>query len=118
MAGSKINLPPVQAPSPGRIVGRPVLVYEFPLSLDQQSLEVIVGVAALVARGSVAHFEIDDVVAGLVDQAVRVPGAALESRAHSRRKPPPALVGVKGRVPLEDVGELVLPGVRVSQRRD
>jgi hypothetical protein len=92
-------------------------VRELPLALDEDRLDVVVGIHALVARRAVADLEVDDLLDGLVQQVVRVAAAGLEPRAHAGRKRRAALVGLERRAALQDVDELVLPRMRVAQRR-
>jgi len=92
-------------------------VHELPLPVDPQRLQVIVRVAAYIARRSVSHFKVDNLFPGFVDQPVAVARTRPEPGTHARRELGSTFVSVKRRVPLEDVDELVLPGVSVAQRR-
>src|SRR5262249_14316055 len=67
-----------------RSIRRAVLVDELPLPIDHRCLEVVVWIAAFIARGPVAHFEVEDLFPGLVDQTVPVAGACPEAGTHPR----------------------------------
>src|SRR6266853_3084024 len=95
-----------------------VLVYELPLSLHEQGFEVVIWIASLVSRRSVADFEINDFFSCFVQQALSVTSTRFEARAHSRRELGSAFVGVQCRPPLQDVDEFVLPSVGVAKRRN
>src|SRR6266542_2036226 len=99
-----------------RSVRRAILVHKLPLPVDHQRLQVIVWVAAFVARRSVSHFKVDNLFLGFVDQSMAIARARLEPNTHARREPGSTFVGVKRWVPLQDVDELVLLGVSVAQR--
>lgn len=75
-------------------------MHKLPFPLDHQSLEVIVGIATFIARGSVSHFEINNISVGFVDQPMSVPGARFEAGTHTWRQPGPTFVGVERRVTL------------------
>src|SRR6185369_10413138 len=94
-----------------------ILAHKLPRSVDHQGLQVIVRVAAFVARRSVSDFKVDNLVPGFVDQVVAVAGSRLEARTHARREPRSTFVSVKRWVPLQDVDELVLLAVGVAQCR-
>src|SRR5690242_19415815 len=98
-------------------VRRPVLVHKLPVAVDYKRLQVIVRVAAFVAGRSVSHFEIDNLFLGLVDQSVAVASAGFEASAHTRRESGSTLVGVQGWMSLQNVDELVLLGMSMTQRR-
>ena len=100
-----------------RSVWRAVLVRHPPLAVDRHHGEVVVRVVHRVARGAIADFEIDDILAGLVDETMGVAGSRLEAGAHAGLKRRPAGVGDQGRAPFKDIDELVLLRVRVAQSR-
>jgi hypothetical protein len=87
----------------------------LPLAIDCRDLEVVVGVGHGIASGAIADFEIDDVVASLVHEAMGVAASCLEAGAHAGLKHCPSRVGKQGRAPFEDVNELVLLRVRTAQ---
>jgi hypothetical protein len=66
-----------------RSVWRPVLVRHPPLAVDRHHGEVVVGVVHRIARGPVADFEVDNVRAGFVDEAMAVAASGLEAGAHA-----------------------------------
>ena len=96
-------------------IRRTVLVDKFPLTLYQQCLEVFVGIRGTVVSCTIANFQIHNNSAGFVDQVMAIAGACLETRAHAWRKPGRALVRMQCGMTLQDVDELVLPGVRMPQ---
>ena len=101
----------------GALVRRAILVYKLPLSVNHQRLQVIVWVAAFITRRSVSDFEVDNFFLRFVDQPMAIAGASLESSTHVRRQSHLTFVSVKRGVPSHDVNELVLLGMRVTQRR-
>ena len=98
-------------------VRRSVLVNKRPRAVRQHSLEIVVGIAAFVTRRPVADFEVHDLFAGFVDQAVGVARARLEPCALAGCELLPPFVGVQRGPALQDVDELVLPRVGVAKRR-
>ena len=88
-----------------------------PRAVHQHGLEIVVWIAAFVTRRPVADFEVHDLLAGFVDQAVRVACARLEACALAGRELLPSLVGVQRGPALQDVDELILPRVRVAKGR-
>src|SRR5690349_9453319 len=98
-------------------VGRAVLVLEAPPAFDEARDEVVVGIAAFVARRSIADFEVYDLLVAVVHEAVGIAGAGLEPGTHARGERGAALVGVKCRRALQHVHELVLQRMRVAQGR-
>src|SRR5947208_572396 len=70
----------------GPSVWRAILVHELPLPIHHQCLEVIIRVAAFIARRSVSHLQVDDLFLGFVDQSVAVASARLEPSTHARRQ--------------------------------
>src|SRR5690348_16246685 len=107
--------PPAPAEAPTLLVRRAVLVREAVLAVDVRHRDVVVGVNGGFARRAVADLEIDDVAAGFVHEVMRVAGAGAKARAHAGRERRAALVGDERRMAFDDVDELVLLGVRVSQ---
>jgi len=98
-------------------VRRAIFVDKLPLPFDHQRPEVVVRVTAFMASSSVAHFEIDNLFLGFVDQSVIIASANLEGHTHTWQKPGSTFVGVRRRMPLQSVDELVLLGMSVAQRR-
>jgi len=49
------------------LIGRAILVREFPLAVDKQGAQIVIRVAAFIPRGAIAHFEIDDLFLGFID---------------------------------------------------
>src|SRR3954468_2820067 len=99
-------------------VWRAVLVNEPPRARRLHRREIVVGIASLVTRRPIADFEVHDVFRCLVDEVVRVTRARLEACAHPWLELHRAAIGAQRGATLQDVDELVLPGMRVSQGRD
>lgn len=78
-------------------------------------MEVVAGIAALVAGGAVADLEIDDVARRPVDQMMR-DARRREARAHARREVDLARVGDERRRAFQNIDELVLLRVSMQQR--
>jgi hypothetical protein len=95
--------------------GGPSLCAMRPLAIDRHDREVVISVGHRIASGAITEFEIDDVVAGLVHEAMGVAASCLETGAHAGLKRRPADVGEQGRAPFEDLNELVLLRVRMAQ---
>ena len=98
-------------------VRRSVLVNKRPRAVRQHSLEIVVGIAAFVTRRPVADFEVHDLLGRLVDEAVCVARASLETGAHAWRELVPPFISVQRGPASQDVDELVLPRVRVAKGR-
>jgi hypothetical protein len=92
-------------------------VHELPFSINQQRLQVVVRVAAFIGRRSVANFKVSNLFIGFVDQPVAIACTRPKTRAHSWRELGSPFIRVKCRSTFENIDELVLPGVRVTQRR-
>src|SRR5678815_3076478 len=84
-------------------IGCSVLVGKTPFAIHRNGGKVIVGICAFVARSPVADLEIDDVLRGLIDQVVAIPGCCLEAGAHAGRQPRLSVIGVQGRIALKNV---------------
>ena len=65
-------------------VWRAILMDELPTVLNSQGLQVVVGIAACVARRPVPHFEVDHILCGLIDQSMAITRTRFEPRTHPR----------------------------------
>lgn len=98
-------------------IRRSVLVHELPLSFGSENgFQVIVWVADRIARRAVADFEVEDLFIGSVDELVSISRACSETSAHARLQGGFAVVGDEDWAACQDVQELVLSGVRMTQR--
>src|SRR5262245_27573658 len=96
-----------------------VLVREAPLTRrDERSHEVVIRISCAVTGRAIADLEIHDVLATPIDEMVRVACARLEARTHARRELGLAGIGDERRPSFEDIDQLVLLRVRMSQSRD
>ena len=92
-----------------------VLVSELPLAIEHFCLKIIIRIVAFVSSGSIADLEIHHLLSRIVDQTMAVPGARLETRAHSRRELCLAFISVEDGATLQYVDEFILPGVSVTK---
>ena len=79
-------------------------------------MEIIVRVAAFVPRSTVTHLQVDDLFLGFIDESVTIARPGLETGAHAWREPGPSLIGMQRGVTLQDVHELVLLRMSMTQR--
>src|SRR3569832_2465618 len=114
---------PIETAGPGgRIiyaftsVRRAVLVRELPCAVLQLGLNIVVGIASLIARRSVAVFVFLVCLGSLVQQLMRIPRFGPKAGAHAGSELRIALVGTQHRTAFENVDELVLPAVAVPKR--
>ena len=87
-----------------------------PLAIQQHGFEVVIGVNPFIPKASVPHLQVDNGFRCFVDQPVSVARARLEARTHARRQAGEALIGVQGRVTLQNVHKFILRGVGMAQR--
>jgi hypothetical protein len=106
---------PIRCSADASLIRRAILVDKLPLAFHEQGLEVVIGIASFVARRSVADFEVHDFFGGFVYQAVSVSRARLETCAHAWTELDSTFVSVQRWPTLEDVDELVLPGVGMTK---
>ena len=102
----------------GLLVGCAVLMHELPRPPDQDCLEIIIRIAPLISGRPVADLQVDHLFCSFVDEAMAIPRACLEPRAHAGRHLSSTLIGMQRGVTLQDVDELVLLRVSVAQGRD
>jgi hypothetical protein len=110
--GIEARAPPVQ-----RSVRCSVFVRHPTLAIDCHHGEVVVGIVHRVASCPIADFEIDDVLASLVDEAMGVAASRLEAGAYAGLKRCAARVSEQGRAAFENVNKLILLRVRMAQSR-
>src|SRR5262245_39080564 len=96
-------------------IRRAVLMGEFPLRVrSEYSLDVVRGIADLVASAAVADLEIDHVAIGAVDEMMRGP-AGRKAGAHAGGQCRLAAIGHQSRLAFENKDELVLPRMAMQQ---
>src|SRR5262245_15766940 len=79
--------------------------------------EIIIGIGCAVAGRAIADLEIDDVLVPVIDEMMPVPGSRLEPRAHAGLQLCLTFVRDQDRMTVDDVDELILLGMRMTERR-
>src|SRR5439155_9830850 len=98
-------------------VGRAVAVGEDAAAVAPERGEIIVRIGDFVARPAVADFQIDDVAAAAVDEAMAIRLAGRKARRHAGPEHPLAGIGQEGGLAFEHHHELVFQRMPMAQRR-
>ncbi len=99
------------------LVGVTILVPEAPHAAFKASLDIIVRVEHAITRRAVTDLEIDDDFIAAVHELMPTALPGLEPRTHARTQLRLARLGYQDGRALQDVDELILPGVGMPQGR-
>lgn len=93
-----------------------ILVHKIPFAtVAQDCLQVVIGVGDRIARCALADFKVENVSIRSVDELMGVCGACPEAGTHARCQQSFALVGDEHRIAFQDVEELFLLRVGMTQ---
>ena len=81
---------------------------KLPLPINKLSHNIIIGIADLIANGSVAHLKINKRCGGFITDLVGIAVARFEARAHARLQYSFSAVGHQSSLPGHYVDKLIL----------